>query len=200
MSSHRWNPVTRKWDLPYTPATRDYPQLPPALVAQLHAIAPVHDGMMEYFPCRVLLANGEQHDCVYIAEAKSYIRCWGVWPDDDPGKKSIAIEDIAQIQFSPSRLPPKLAHKMYAVGESGMGFCIFTLCFADGARQAYYTGNLVDFPELPEGKSIGDVVALRPNQRRDEKTLSARPYYWCLFAAQPKQNLMQRLVRALHFS
>ena len=148
----------------------------------------------------VLLANGEQHDCVYIAEANSYIRFWGVWPDDDPGKRAVRIEDVAQIQPTPSRLPFKFAQKMYAVGESGMGYCIFTLQFADGTRQAYCTGNLIDFPELPEGKSVGDVVALRPNEGAREPSLGTRRYYWCLFGARPRPNLVQRLVHALRFS
>jgi hypothetical protein len=89
---------------------------------------------------------------------------------------------------------------MYALGESGMGYCIFTLHFADGTQQGYCTGNLIDFPELPDGKSIRDVVALRPNEGRGEHALGTRPYYWCLFSAPPRQNLIQRLVHALHFS
>ncbi len=136
----------------------------------------------------VLLTNGEEQDCVYIAEATSYIRVWGVWPDDDPGKKWIRIEDIVQIQSSPSRLPVRFAKAMYAVGESGMGYCIFTLHFADGTRQPYCTGNLVDFPELPEGKSIDDVVALRPNEGSNEQTLGSRSYYWALFRREPRKN------------
>ena len=179
---------------------RAYPELPPHLEAQLYAIERTRDGMMEYFPCSVLLANGEQHDCVYIVEAKSYIRIWGVWPDDDPGKRAIAIEDVAQIQPSPGRLPARLAREMYAVGESGMGYCIFTLSFADGTRQPYCTGNLIDFPELPEGKSIDEVVALRPNEGKGEQTLGTSPYCWCLFSAARQQNLMQRLAHALRFS
>ncbi len=130
----RWNPSSRKWDIPYTPAARNYPQLSANLEAQLHAIEPTHDGMMEYFPCMVLLADGKQHDCVYIAEAQPYIRIWGVWLDDDQGRKAIPIEEVAQIQPSPTRLPVRFAREMYAVGESGMGGCIFTLCFTDGTR------------------------------------------------------------------
>ena len=135
-----------------------------------------------------------------MVEAKSYIRIWGVWPDDDHGKKSIRIEDVAQIQPSPSRLPARFAREMYSIGESGMGYCIFTLHFSDGTRQPYCTGNLVDFVELPEGKSMRDVIALTPNEGKGEQSLSTRPYHWCLFTIQPRPNLMQRLRHALHFS
>jgi len=195
----RWNPDSRKWDIPYKPAHRDYPHLSESLAAQVRAIEPTHDGIMEYFPCMVLLTNGQQHDCVYLADAKSYIRSWGAWPEDDPGKKPIAIQNVAQIQPSPSRLPVRLARQMYAVGESGMGGCIFTLYFADGTCQPYCTGNLVDFPELPTGKAIRDVVALKPNEGSGEQTLGTRSYYWCLFAAEPKQSVAHRFVHALGF-
>ena len=109
----------------------------------------MHDGMIEYFPCMVHLTNGEQHDCVYVVDAKSYIRIWGVWPDEDCGKRALAIQDVAQIHLSPSRLPVQFARQMYAVGESGMGYCIFTLQFADGTRQTYCTGNLLIFQNFP---------------------------------------------------
>lgn len=148
----------------------------------------------------VSLTNGQQRDCVYMVEAKSYIRVWGVWPDDDPGERAILLEDVAEIQPSPSRLPVTFARQMYAIGESGMGYCIFTLYFSDGARQAYCTGNLIDFPELPESKSISDVVAIKPNEGRGEQGLGTQEYYWCLFGARPQPGLMQRLVHALRFS
>ncbi len=200
MSTWRWNPGSGKYDIPYAPGDRDYPQLSPTLQAQLRAIEPTHDGMIEYFPCMVQLANGEQHDCVYVVDAKSYIRIWGVWPDEDRGKRALAIQDVARIHPSPSRLPVQFARQMYAVGESGMGYCIFTLQFADGTRQAYCTGNLIDFPELPEGKSVRDVVALIPNEGAREQNLGTREHYWCLLGCRPQRNLVQRLVHALRFS
>jgi hypothetical protein len=148
----------------------------------------------------VLLTTGEQLDCIYMAESKSYIRSWGIWPDDDPGKRSIRLEDVAEIQASPSRLPAKFAREMYALGESGMGYCIFTLHFADGTSRAYCTGNLIDFPQMPAGKSVQDVVALHPNQGRGEESLDTRPYHWCLFAREQQKSFMQRLSRALRLS
>ena len=170
------------------------------LATQLHAIEPTHDGMIEYFPCMVQLANGEEHDCVYIVDAKSYIRIWGVWPDEDSGKRSLAIQDVTQIRPSPSRLPVRFAREMYAVGESGMGYCAFTLRFADGVDQPYTTGNLVDFLEMPPGKSVRDVVSLIPHKGRGEATLGSQPYHWCLFGAQSRPTLMRRLLKALRFN
>ena len=59
---------------------------------------------------------------------------------------------------SPRRLPAQFANKLYKSGESGMGYTIFTVIFADGSRQAYGTGNAVDFISYPEGKGQMDVV------------------------------------------
>lgn len=183
-------PGERKVRYSYAPDDHDYPPLSPTLHAQLCDIEPMHNGMIEYFPCMVRLANSERHDCVYVVDAKSYIRIWGVWPDEDRGKRALAIQDVAQIHPSPSRLPVKFARQMSAVGESGMGYCIFALQFADGTRQAYCTGNLIDFPELTEGKSVRDVVALSPNEGAREQTFGTREYYWCLFGAPPQRNLI----------
>lgn len=91
----RWNPDTRNWDIRYTSRLLRYPPLPPHLKTELSKIESTHDGIMEYFPCLVVLENVEQHDYVYIVEAKSYIRFWGVWPDDDPAKRAIRIDDVA---------------------------------------------------------------------------------------------------------
>jgi hypothetical protein len=186
VSTWRWNAASGKYDILYAAGDRDYPQLSPVLQAQLHAIEPTHDGMIEYFPCMVQLANGEQHDCIYVVDAKSYIRVWGAWPDEDRGKRALAVQDVVEIHPSPSRLPVQFARQMYAIGESAMGYCIFALQFADGTRQVYCTGNLMDFLEFPEGKSVRDVVALTPNQGERERSLGTREYYWCLFGARPQ--------------
>src|SRR6266550_861820 len=87
----RWNPATRAWDIDYRPSKRQYPPLPLEIQKQLKAVEPTHDGMMEYFPCAVTLGTGEICECVYFANADLYIKFWGVWPDDDPGKANTSI-------------------------------------------------------------------------------------------------------------
>src|SRR5690242_808828 len=104
---------------------------------------------MEYRACGVELRDGRTLERVYFQEARAYIRVWGVWPEDDAGKQSIRIEDVARIDDSPARLLAHLAIKMYAAGESGIGYCLFTLVQGDGRRLVCVTGNAVDFVELP---------------------------------------------------
>jgi hypothetical protein len=41
---------------------------------------------------------------------------------------------------------------------------IFTVVFADGSRQAYGTGNAVDFIRYPEGKGENDVIDVLPTR------------------------------------
>jgi len=176
----RWNPQSKTF-VSYTPEKRKYPLLNDELRQQLKKIKPSSDGMMDYFPCMIILSTGKQVDCVYLAEADSYIKVWGVWPDDDQGKKFIKVEDVTSIRPSPSRLPSHLAQKMYKAGESGMGYCIFTLCFRDGFTQAYCCGNAVDFVSLPAGKTMADVVDLLPHEGRSQQHMPKLDYWWCLF-------------------
>jgi hypothetical protein len=39
----------------------------------------------------------------------------------------VAIQDVTQIADSPVRLPAELANQLYAAGESGMGYVVFTV-------------------------------------------------------------------------
>jgi hypothetical protein len=185
MSMRRWNPESRTY-VSYTPEKRKYPFLKDGLRQQLRKIEPSDCGYMNYFPCMVTLSSGKPVDCVYLAEADSYIKTWGVWPDDDQGKKFIKVEDVASIQPSPSRLPFQLAQKMYKAGESGMGYCVFTLKFRDGSTQAYLCGNAIDFVSLPSGKTMADVVDLLPHEGRKEQQMPKLDYWWCLFGTEQK--------------
>jgi hypothetical protein len=180
MSMQRWNPESRTF-VSYTPEKRNYPPLSIELREQLQKIEPSNDGMMDYFPCLVTLSTGKKIDRVYLAESNSYIKVWGVWPDDDHGKKFIKIEDVVSIHQSPSRLPSHLAQKMYKAGESGMGYCVFTLRFRDGSNQAYLCGNAVDFVLLPAGKFMTDIVDLLPHEGRNQQQMQKLDYCWCLF-------------------
>ena len=199
MSSRRWNPITRKWDITYTAAKRNYPPLSSELEKQLRAIEPTHDGYSEYFPCAVLLSGSEQHDRVYLADATSFIQIYGAWPDDDATDIAIPVERVVQIQKSPYRLPLKIAREIYSLGERGISGRMFALEFADGSRQHYHTANLTDFLELPLGQALIDIVAVTPDSGAMVNAMTEAPYQWCLFASKPRQSALQRLAHALRF-
>jgi len=136
-----------------------------------------------YYPCFVTLRDGRAIDRVYVQEAQTYIRSWGVWPEKDSGKRSLPIEDVIMIESSPTRLPARIATEIYKSGESGMGFNIFTLIFADGQRQAYCAGNAVDFAIYPPGKGPDDVLAVLLHEGRNDPEIIWPPhYYWCLYS------------------
>jgi len=136
---------------------------------------------MAYKPCAVTLRDGTDLCCVYIVDSNSYIRVWGVFPEDDPGKRSISVDEITAIRDSPNRLPKALADSLYVAGESGMGYTIFTVEFSDGSRQAYVGGNAIDFIQPPPGLNAADARQVFPHQGRDEWPRRAIDYYWCLY-------------------
>jgi hypothetical protein len=113
--------------------------------------------------------------------AQSYIDVWGVWPEDDKGKRHISVNEVANLSESPYRLPPGLADELYRAGESGMGYCIFTLVFSDGSEQVYLSGNAIDFVQLPQGKSVSDLAAVVPHKGRNAPYVETLKYSWCLF-------------------
>src|ERR1700733_7625734 len=149
----------------------------------LKSIEPSRDGELAYYPCRVVLKSGPAFDTVYIVSEKSYVKQWGVYPENDRGKRRIRMEDIAEVEESPARLPAEFANEIYRNGESRMGYTIFTVVFADGLRLACASGNAIDFIRYPIGKCPKDVVAVIPHQgRRDDLLLKSPQWYWCLYS------------------
>jgi hypothetical protein len=160
-----------------------YSTLLPHVREALKSIEPSRDGELVYYPCRTVLKSGEAFDTVYIVPEKPYVKHWGVYPENDRGKRWIRIEDIAEVQESTTRLPAQFANEIYRNGESGMGYTIFTVVFADGVRQACATGNAVDFIQYPLGKGPKDVVAVIPHGgRRGDSLVNSPEWYWCLYS------------------
>ena len=62
-----------------------------------------------------------------------------------------------------------------------MGYTVFTVVFATGLRQAYLTGNAVDFIDYPEGMDGRNVVSVLPNVGRAHYR-EGPEYYWCLYS------------------
>jgi hypothetical protein len=85
------------------------------------------------------------------------------------------------------RLPADLANKLYARGESGMGYMVFTIVLRDGRRLPRVTGNLVDFPALPDGVTTSDIADVVPEgsdafkDRHPRADEGAAPSVWCLY-------------------
>lgn len=153
-------------------------KLPDRLQEVLKTVPSSHDGDMTYWPCAVRLKDGRVLSCVYLASDRAYGRHWKLYPDRE---RLISVTDIDSLFESPQRLPARLANKLYEYGESGMGYVIFTVVFADGSRQAYLTGNAVDFIHYPEDKQTSDVVDVLPHEGRNRHPIEGPDYYWCFF-------------------
>lgn len=162
---------------------RRYPKLPTFLYEMLNTIEPSHSGELLYFPCKALLQDGRSFDTVYVEPQGTYIKYWGVYPEDDEDKLSIRLDDVAELESSPVRLPARFATELYRNGESGMGYIVFTVLFADGQRQACVSGNAVDFIRYPAGKGPQDVVGVIPHEGpRDSSLVKGPEWYWCLYS------------------
>jgi hypothetical protein len=148
---------------------------------QLLKVPPSYDGIMDYRPCQVTLSNGEIFDNVYVQEEQSYLKAWGVLPDADQGKRYLLIEEVIQIIESPNRLQQSLANKLYAAGETGMGYCLYKLVLDNGQTIDVCTGNAVDFVPLPQGLTTKNIKDVLPNQASRKVFVNAPDYYWCLF-------------------
>jgi hypothetical protein len=166
---------------PFVPGERRYPPLPSNLMAQISQIRTTSNGGLTYRPCSVSLADGSNVDCVFIVEAQAYIRVWGVWPDQDKGKREIKVQDITRVQDSPCRLPAELAQRLYDAGESGMGYVVFEIEYRDGSRSAHASGNALDFVRLADDKTMSDVVAVHPHEGRNRAPSNAPKYFWCIY-------------------
>ena len=87
---------------PYQPGQRTYPPLPDHLRKQWEAIPP-SGSQIQYRPCSATLNTGAVFPCVYVLEAQKYIDVWGVWPEDDPCKDHIRVDEVASLSESPYR-------------------------------------------------------------------------------------------------
>lgn len=152
------------------------------LFRQLKKIEPSIDGNLTYYPCRVYINGGDILDKVYIVEQNSYFKAWGVYPEDDEGKKEVKIESVIKIEESPTRIPVRFANKLYQAGESGMGYCFFTVVFKDGQEKAYLSGNAIDFFNYPKGKGPKDIIDVIPHKGRDSDYEETPEYYWCIYS------------------
>jgi hypothetical protein len=171
-----WNHSMRPLDKP------QFPTLPDKLREDLGTITPSVDGDLTYWPCSARMKDGTVLVCVYVVPEGPYIKHWGVYPQQDRGKSYVSLSDVDAFAESPRRLPAQFANKLYKSGESGMGYTIFTVVFADGSRQAYGGGNAVDFLRYPEGKGQSDVIDVVPHEGRSAEPVGRPEYYWCLFS------------------
>jgi hypothetical protein len=161
---------------------RRFPVIPATIAVALERISPSSDKDVLYYPCSVRMKDGIEFPHVYFVEARSWLFAWAPMPDRDLGENHLDVQQVAEVRECSDRLPPAFANRLYEAGESGMGYTIFTLCFSDGTRAAYSSGNALDFVVYPEGKSAADVVGVLPHEGREDPNLRLAPVHrWCIF-------------------
>jgi hypothetical protein len=162
------------------------PPLSPVLAEQLTRVPASHDGDLAYAPCTVRLRSGEVLPRVCMVEESAFTRKWGI----DPKRHFLSPNEVEAIEESPHRLPAPLADEIYAAGESGMGYVVFTVVLRDGTRLPFLTGNSVDFPDWPPGIDPRDAVSAEPHVGRERlggadraPHTGAAQAVWCLYSA-----------------
>ncbi len=118
-----------------------------------------------------------------------HLRHWGHPPSQN---QTVQVSEVAEIFESPHRLPAPFARKIYRAGESGMGYCVFTVVFKSGLQQAYVSGNVVDFIPYPPHLGCADVAGVIPHQGRDATTWETPQFKWCLYSDDETELLAQR--------
>ncbi|MFZ1990502.1 MAG: hypothetical protein WAW96_12110 [Alphaproteobacteria bacterium] len=140
------------------PKEQQYPVITKLLAEELKAIAPSIKKQAKLYPCLATLTDGRQLDGVYMISAADLLRI-----DDIESKTILPLGRVAHIEESPTRLPAKLANKIYRSGESAMGYYLFTLVFNDGAQLPCRTGDSVDFVDLPHSFADRKIVNVLPH-------------------------------------
>jgi hypothetical protein len=155
------------------------PKLTPALKQQLARIEQSRAGAMEYFPCDLTLKDGKKIDRVYVVSEARYTKHFRMYPERDPAKGSIDLNEVLSITESVHRLPVKFANRLYELGESGMGYYAFTVVFESGTDACNLTGGFVDFVNYPEGFTKLDIVEVIPHTKGATGYIDGPRYSWC---------------------
>ena len=123
-------------------------------------------------PCQLILKDGQIIPrAICVEDHRGFTTNGWIHPDA-----------VARIEPSAERMPASLATKLYAAGESGMGYEIFRMMMKDGTSHVFVTPNVVDFPDLPEGYTTDDILDVFPHEGRDEHGLRrAREFTWCFY-------------------
>lgn len=160
--------------------------LNPNVASMLQNIQPsIADNGLRLYPCEVQTDDGVTHRRVYVVNAKEYIRYWCEWPWIDTHKMWLPAERIQTLKSSRDRLPVSFANTLYAAGESGMGYCAFSVELHDRRQLYYITGNAVDFLCWPSDVGPEDVISVHPHVRRPArwwtsfKREEGADYMWC---------------------
>jgi hypothetical protein len=132
------------------------------------------------------MKDGSVNSYVYVGYSPSYLTEWGVDPEDDPGKRSVSIQEISMIKESPFRLPAAIAtellHRPGWGGRERTGG--FYVRLEGGKRYLHClaTGDAVDFLDWPENVTPDQVTELLGGPVYGER-LEARgaKYWWALY-------------------
>lgn len=154
-------------------------------ITQVEAIEPSHAGTanahLKQRPCMLVLKNGTTvRRALCVEDHRGFITKGWIHPDD-----------VLRVEPSPERMPVDLARKLYAAGESGMGYIRFRMKMRDGTFYVFVVGNLaVDFPDIPEGYTTDDIADVIPHEGLEasgSRYRQSRDFQWCFYVRPPNK-------------
>lgn len=124
----------------------------------LAQIPPSKHRETEYRPAQLRLRDGSVVPCAYVMPEDYFL---GRVPS---GPDFISIDAVEAIEECRHRLPAEIATRVHNAGETGMGYCLFTIKFSDGSKAVFNVSSTgLDFVDYPAGKSQADVVDVIPH-------------------------------------
>lgn len=153
------------------------------LLAKLDALPKSRAGDLMFCPAAARLKEGNILRAVYFMDVDNYLDHFGY----DRSRRYVRIQSVADILPSRYRLKPEFADRIYAYGEAKRGGYVFSLRMKDQREYVYVTGTVVDFPVMPEGYTVEDVVDVLPGEglehvNRGGEYFGTHDAYWCLFS------------------
>ena len=143
-------------------------------VSWIEAIEPSINEYRQLHPCQLILKDGRCIPrAICVEDHRGFVTDSWIHPNS-----------VQQVIPSLERMPASLATELYSAGESGMGYQLFTMKMKDGTSHVYVTGNIVEFPDFPDGYGTLDIEDVYPHQGREKTKLGyrqARSVEWCFY-------------------
>lgn len=87
--------------------------------------------------------------------------------------------EITRIENSPYAIPPTIHSKLWAAGETGMGYTAFIGIMDDGKEFPFITNFGIEFFEMPEGYTASRIKDIIPHKNIKGIQFRNKPFFDC---------------------
>ena len=122
--------------------------------ALLQDIEPTRAPGLVLFPCEATLRSGTDVSRLIVMDI-SFYREYGL----PAPAETIAFREVESVRVSPRRIPASIAQSIYNAEETSMGGFSIKLVFTGKRSLDYAAGGIIDFPALPVGYSMSELLS-----------------------------------------